>query len=589
MLRKLSVISLLAVLGVGLASPLQASAYTFDQNRIIDDSVFNNFNSMSPGQIDAWLNGFNQSCISPNSGFQAVEPIGYTPNGGFQYGGYASAGQVIYDAAQVYSINPQVLLATLEKEQSLVTGRNNFAGYCNNGVQHKYAAATGYGCPDNIEPFSYSGLSLYRRNGTVIGDTGTTCVNSAAKAGFTQQVIRAAWLFKFGQQRSRGNISWAVIKGSWDNSDDPQSCYGGPMTQGTYQRCPSGGSAFYDGYMTIDNASVHIESGATAALYWYTPHFHGNQVFYDLYTQWFGSTKSVALQGCEEATNTTRSCIWYLASPTAQPYYTSSNAVRQSLVDNDNYAYLRKAFYGNGIQLAGNVPIYRLDKPGGGSFLTASLSEYNFLASNGFTGQGVDFYADPGETNTGYPVYRLYSTSTQMHRWVASIGERNDLVSQGYNYEGVAFTSISPVRQEVAPPAGQELVYRFGGMPGNKHFWTRDVYERDQMIRSSYRYEGAAWRAVQGTTAAPVYRLYSVSAKSHLFTADAHEMQVLNNGGWNYEGIAWYASPSTAGAPVYRLYSTRTFEHFFTTDAYERSVQVGNGSFLSEGTAWYQP
>lgn len=278
-----------ALLSFGLMSGT-ANAATFNQNRIIDDALFDNTTTMSAGQINTFLNGFASSCISTNSGFQAIDPTGYNPTSGYQYGGFVTAGQVIYDAAQAYGINPQVLLVTLEKEQSLVTGKSNFAGYCNNGDQHKYAAAVGYGCPDSGTTYSYSNVNLYARNGVMVTNTGTTCVNSATKAGFTQQVIRAAWLLKFGEQRSKGNVGWAVIKGNWNNSDDPQTCYGGPMTQGTWQRCPSGSAAFYDGYTTIDSTAVHMDDGATAALYWYTPHFHGNQVFFSLFSSWFGST-----------------------------------------------------------------------------------------------------------------------------------------------------------------------------------------------------------------------------------------------------------------------------------------------------------
>lgn len=272
-----------------VCAPL-ASAANFNQNNIINDLVFDNAGTMSPGQIDTFLNNFPGSCISLNSGFKAIDPTGYNPSQGYVFGGYTSAGQVIYDAAQAYGLNPQVLLVTLEKEQSLVTGRNNFSGYCNNGDQHKYTAAVGYGCPDSGTTYSYTGLNLYQRNGVTVSDTGTTCVNSAVKAGFSQQVIRAAWLLKFGEQRSKGNINWAVVKGNWNNSDDPQSCYGGPMTQGTWQRCPSGGSAYYDGYTTIDGSATHMDDGATAALYWYTPHFSGNTSFFNLFTGWFGST-----------------------------------------------------------------------------------------------------------------------------------------------------------------------------------------------------------------------------------------------------------------------------------------------------------
>jgi hypothetical protein len=568
--------------------PMNALAYTFDQNDIIDDSVFNNFNSMSVGQIDGFLNGFTNSRISPASGFDAKVPSGYTPSGGFTYGGFGSAGQVILAAAQAYSINPQVLISTLEKEQSLITGRNNFAGYCNNGDEHKYAAAVGYGCPDSGTTHSYTGVSLYRRNGIEHTNTGTTCVNSASKAGFSQQVIRAAWLLKFGQQRSRGNINWAVVKGGWDNSDDPQSCYGGPTTNGTYAVCPSSAATFHDGYYTIDATSVHMDSGATAALYWYTPHFHGNQVFYSLFTQWFGSTKSVAMPGCEEATNTTRSCIWFLLGPNAQPYLTSNIAERDWLVNNEAFSYESKAFFGNVIPLTGNTPIYLLEKPDLSSFLTSNRAEYDLLAANGFKPMGIDFYADPGESNSGYPVYRLYSGSTQIHKWVASISERNNLISQGYNYEGVAFTSISPVRQEVVPPAGQELVYRFRDMPGGDHFWTRDVYERDQMIRSGYHYEGVAIRAKQTWSTSAVYRLYSPELHNHLYTTDAWEYNVLAGKGWSGEGVAFFANPS-AGTPVFRLYSPSSHEHFYTSDAWEKSVLVSKGVFKDEGIAWYQP
>jgi hypothetical protein len=277
------------VLALALASCLLIFLHAkaaFNPNRIIDDSVFSNSSSMSAGQIDTFLNGFPNSCISPNSGFEARVPSGYSPGGGFTYGNFGTAGNVIATSAQVYNINPQVLLVTLQKEQSLVAGA---AGYCNDGNEHKYAAAVGYGCPDGGTVYSWTGISLYRRNGVEHTSTGSTCVNSASKAGFAQQVIRAAWLLKFGQQRSLGNVGWAVIVGPWDNSDDPQSCYGGPMTQGLRQVCPSGATTYYDGYRTIDGTAVHMDTGATAALYWYTPHFHGNQNFSDLFSSWFGS------------------------------------------------------------------------------------------------------------------------------------------------------------------------------------------------------------------------------------------------------------------------------------------------------------
>jgi hypothetical protein len=273
-----------------------AYADTFNQNRIADDAVFDNVNTMDAAQIDAFLNSFAGSCLSTNNGFSAPDPIGYdpagSPNPGFHFGANVSAGNVIYHAAQAYQLNPQVLLATLQKEQSLVTGSRG-CHPTTPDTAHPYDCnlynsnpPQSYHCTDAC-PFAYGG-------GCIPIAVGYGCPGScnADQEGFSQQIIRAAWFFKFGEERSEGNVNWAIIKPGWDNSDDPQSCYKGPMTEGTWSRGPSqcGATKFYDGYTPIDNTSVHMDTGATAALYWYTPHFSGNQSFFNIFTSWFGPT-----------------------------------------------------------------------------------------------------------------------------------------------------------------------------------------------------------------------------------------------------------------------------------------------------------
>jgi hypothetical protein len=290
-ISKLALTSLALVLVGNLVFSGMSKA-DFNPSNLIDDQVFDNTSSMSAGQVNTFLNSFSGSCISPNHGFQAQDPTGYSPNGGFTYGASVTAGQVIVDAAQTYGLNPQVLLTTLEKEQSLVTGGAGCSTL-------RYVGAAGYGCPDGGTTYSYSGLNLYSINGAMTTSVSGTCVNSASKVGFSEQVIHAAWLLKFGEQRSQGNINWNVqLTNSpqsgdvWNDSDDPQSCYGGPMTQGTFQICPGGSSTYYDGYYTIDGSSINIGNGATASLYWYTPHFSGNQSFDSIFTNWFGSLSS---------------------------------------------------------------------------------------------------------------------------------------------------------------------------------------------------------------------------------------------------------------------------------------------------------
>lgn len=287
-MRRLVLLVLFSVLSITtiflLISPKIHAA--FNSNNLMADVVFEDSSTMSAGDINGFLNSLSSSCISPNSGFEARVPNGYSPSSGFTFGDFTSAGQVIVTAAQVYGINPRVLLTTLQKEQSIVTGNVG----CNDATENEYAAAMGYGCPDSGTSHAWTGVSLYRRNGIEHTTTSSTCVSTSVAAGFSQQVIRGAWLLKFGEQRSKGNTSWAVVITNWNNSDDPGTCYGGPMTQGFRKRCSSDQNAvFYDGYTTIDGVSTHMDTGATAALYWYTPHFSGNQHFYSLYSGWWGS------------------------------------------------------------------------------------------------------------------------------------------------------------------------------------------------------------------------------------------------------------------------------------------------------------
>jgi hypothetical protein len=410
----LVVITVIAVTGLGM--PIAQAA--FNQNLIIDDTVFNDTGSMNSATIDNWLNvNFPQSCISPNSGFRARVPSGYSPSGGFTYGGFGTAGEVIATSAGVYGLNPQVLLVTLQKEQSLVAGGSS---YCNDGDEHKYAAAMGYGCPDSGTVHSYTGVSLYMRNGVEHTSTGSTCVNSAAAAGFSQQVIRAAWLLKFGQQRSLGNTGWAIVSGSWDNSDDPPTCYGGPMTQGVLSRGCGQAATFYDGYSTIDSTAVHMDSGATAALYWYTPHFHGNQVFYNNFTAWFGNTISAGYYSCHGASNVTGAVTGERVIGSKLginhtdnlrlviPNNTGSSCIEVHTWQNNNYQ--------SWIQhIATNSP-------------AANPASQRIVSTDG-NGDGIDEVYKVDYTGTGSGMIELHVWDGSVQKWIAHVATNRPSLS----------------------------------------------------------------------------------------------------------------------------------------------------------------
>ena len=295
-------------------------AHAYSNNNLIDDTTFDNYKSMSASQIDSWLNNFPNSCISSRSGFTASEPNAYTPVSGFvdghyQYGARASAGKIIYDLSHAYGINPEVLLTKLENEENLVTG----SGGCSSW---RYASAVGYNCPDSVTKnnYSYTGTNpysagykdthslndgshlptpLYYKNGSPVNSITGSCVEHNYNAGFSEQLVHATWMLSYSRHKSEGKTSWAVVTGNWNHCDDNDTCsaslnipasyacYPWLMTQGSFKRCPTDTSAvYYDGYTTIDGKSVHMDYGATAALYTYTPHI---QSFDSIFAPWFGN------------------------------------------------------------------------------------------------------------------------------------------------------------------------------------------------------------------------------------------------------------------------------------------------------------
>ena len=243
----------------------------------MSDSVFQNSSTMSANDINNLLNNYPRSCLSTNNGFQTPDPTGWSSsassNHGYTFGGNVSAGQAIYDAARIYHVNPQVLITTLQKEQSVVTGR----------------AGCHYSNPSPGSACTYSG------GGCVFIAMSYACPGGCDTSynGFSLQLIAGTWLLRFAQQRAYGNLT----NYTGHDPNDEYICYSGPMTAGNRQRSassntcggsPGNSSVYYDGsYTTQNGVGVRISDGATAALYYYTPFTSGNQSFDSLFENTF--------------------------------------------------------------------------------------------------------------------------------------------------------------------------------------------------------------------------------------------------------------------------------------------------------------
>lgn len=240
-----------------------ASLAGFDPGYIISDYQMSNYNSMSEAEIQAFMSSKNH-CNNRDYGLYQLMINRYPSinwhweNGHFvciseelfgdgeTIGVGDTAAHIIWQAAQDYRINPQVLIVLLQKEQGLITD-----DYPNS---RQYRSATGYGCPD-------------------------TAPCSSQYYGFKNQVRKAAAMFR------------TVLDGGWTNF---------PLGENYIQYNPNAGCG---------GSVVNIRSLATSALYRYTPYqpnagalaagygtaycgAYGNRNFYLYFEDWFGGVTS---------------------------------------------------------------------------------------------------------------------------------------------------------------------------------------------------------------------------------------------------------------------------------------------------------
>lgn len=254
--------SRLAILGIlatlfAAAPASQASAVRaidFDPGYIISDAIFINANSMSEAAVQSFLVVRVPSCAGLNGQPCLRNFISDTVSRPASPGGQCRAyegapaepaSRIIVKVAQACGINPQVLLATLEKERGLVTKTSPNAA--------DYKVSMGYGCPD-------------------------TAACDTAYYGFYNQVYRAAWQFREYTLRPS---AWRYRIGATSIQWHPNAACGA--------------------------STVTIRNQATANLYNYTPYqpnaaalsnlrglgdacsSYGNRNFWVNFSLWFGS------------------------------------------------------------------------------------------------------------------------------------------------------------------------------------------------------------------------------------------------------------------------------------------------------------
>lgn len=439
-----SILAMLVIIGffITVSRNAHATIAGWDPGNIMSDAVFTNKNSMSVGQIQDFLNSKVPTCDTngaqqseygggtraqwaANASLHPIMGAFYPPFTclkDYSENGLTSA-KIIYNVAQQYQINPQVLIVLLQKEQVLVTDTWP--------SPTQYKTATGYGCPDTAGCDSkYFGLTaqLYW-----------------AATGFHAIVANTStWSNPYGS----GTI-WSASFILGNNSVKWHPDFWNNTTNSWENRCGS--------------SVVNIQNRATIALYTYTPYqpnqsalnagyglgdgcgAYGNRNFYQYFTDWFNSTQiPINCVGTEVQATYVRSFY----NPRTFDHFYSAFDCDISFLERIGYINEGAVFNTTPSTAAWSIPIYRYFNPTTGMHIwspTLSTPEQLALGNTGYQQEaGIVFYVARSDMPNVTPIVSFYNPKTYLHVLgpQPSQQEINNLkVKAGYDFEGTAFYS----------------------------------------------------------------------------------------------------------------------------------------------------
>lgn len=250
--------------------PNNASA-AYDGNNIIDDAILFDTSTMDENSIHNFLLSMNSGLSSRSFIFDCAATDASAElyrKAGAPCGQNARSSQIIYYASKIYGINPRVILATLQKEQSLITTTDPASWQINQ--------AMGFNCP-----------------------TRTGCGSS----DFLYQIDNGTFTLRFNAERAMGNNTYWFTSSYWVCG----------TTRDFYKPSlyPQQNVDFYD-EDGVYYRTHYVKTAATSAFYCYTPHaynnpnglyglpkygstgryYSGSYNFVTYFEKWFGSTQN---------------------------------------------------------------------------------------------------------------------------------------------------------------------------------------------------------------------------------------------------------------------------------------------------------
>jgi hypothetical protein len=531
----------------------------FQANRIMDDGVFYNAGTMRAQDVQNFLNAKVPACdtngtqpISSGSSqtraqwaaanskpappYTCLRNFSQTVGGmaadsycnGTVSAGTKSAAQIIKDVSVACSINPQVLLVLLQKEQSLITDDWPWP--------RQYDGATGYACPD-------------------------TAACDPAYAGFFNQVYYGARQYQ-RYARQADLFNYRAGQASFVAYSPNSACSGTNLgisdqaTAGLYNYTPyqPNAAALNNLYGTGDSCSAY-----------------GNRNFWRMFNDWFGSPI-----GCPQIDSTK---IYRLHSISTGDYLYSQNS-GEICQATKYYGY---TIDGPALEPIANtdpgaISLYRLSRRGIHFYTTNTAERDSAMSAYGYAYEGVAYYiSGSSTTSTPYPTYRLSNMGTFFY--TVSALEKDMMINSGFSYQGIAYYSNSS--------SSKVPVYRLS--KNGIHLYTSSDVEKAMAVGlSGYSDESTAFYAQSGPTGDDLTDFRMERSGRHFYTiAYTESIQgAMANYRQETSGVYVYNPNYPGTVPVYRLSSARTGDYLFTTSAAEKDAAISQYGYRYEGVGF---
>lgn len=402
--RVRSLLAAIAALAAAIiAIPAMAQAATYDPLNVIPYETWRGASSLSAADIQAFLD----TQTGPLKSLVTTDYVDAATGSPWVAGmPKKSAAQIIFEAAQRWNLNPKVVIATLQKEQSLITVSNS-------DNARRYRKAMGAG--------------VYDKDGD--GDVDNQY------PGFGSQVWNGARLLSTYEIRFAWYPGKVKAVTAYKYVEATKTVDGRVVT---YDKRVS-----YTKYIVPKNAS-------TFALYTYTP-YYPQKLVWDIYTRYFGDPQ----------TPPRKLPVYRFRNRYNGTYfYTRSEAKRYDLIRtaSKKWDYGGVSFTVDTSATANNVPLFHLyntlkDKH---YYTTSEAKKASLLAMKPrqWRYDGVTAYVSRA-TTVSAPVYRVRNSATGANLLTSSWSLVRDLTAQKsprWEYRGVYFTVAKSA--DTTPPVG---------------------------------------------------------------------------------------------------------------------------------------